>query len=131
MNDELISIFLILGAANIALMFLALGIWMHTLGAIIESQINRLMRFYGFLTAGTAIAICVTFIPLNLAWIWVIDTPEIGGLNAVLWKLFDLILGVFLISMGVWARLNIALLEHYFKDDRFPTDRQILPPSGE
>lgn len=110
-------IFLVLGAANIAMMFLAVGVWMHTLGAIIESKISKVMRLYGVLTSMAAITLCMMFIPLNLHWIWVIDAPEIGGLSAVLWKLFDLVLGVFLIAMGIWSRLNVALLQHYFKDE--------------
>ena len=115
--DELHTIFLVLGAANIGLMFFAIGIWMHALGAIIESRINKVIRFYGALAAMTAIVLCAMFIPLNLHWIWVIENPEIGSLSAVLWKLFDLVLGVFLIAMGVWSRLNVALLAVYYKDN--------------
>ena len=115
--SELHTIFLVLGAANIALMFLALGVWMHTLGSIIESRINKVVRFYGVLAALAAIILCVAFIPLNLQWIWIINEPEIGSLNAVLWKLFDLVLGIFLIAMGIWSRLNVALLQHFYRDD--------------
>ena len=113
---DIYKLFLVLGVVNIAFMFLALGVWMQTLAAIVDSRCKREIKAVGIITALTAIALGLIFIPLNIHWIMTFNNPEIGGFAALMWKLWDNIMGVFMIAMGVWSRLNLALLEMYFRD---------------
>jgi len=101
---------------NLIVFGIVLLVWSTTARTIMQSNFHPTFRNIGLAAAFGAMALTVSFVALQLDWIISSHNAAVGDVTSFSWLIFDYALAFFMLIMGCWSQVNIALLGPNFRD---------------
>jgi hypothetical protein len=101
---------------NIGFFFVATVIWWTVVLRIRRYPFISAYKRVGYLAAATALTLTTIFVMLQADWIWSGHNEAVGNLTSYAWLVFDYLLSVFMISLGMWSLANIEIIANACDD---------------